>query len=245
VRAGTRAAAACLALLCAGATPALAKSRGPARFVPDPSAVIAAEIGFDRAAAERGQWTAFREKAAKDALMYVPQQVRAQDWLKGRRDPPATVRWQPHAAWVSCDGTIGVTTGAWQRPDGSVGYFTTVWRRDPKRGWQWILDHGDSLAVPRAAPEMLSGKVATCPARRFGGFDGTEGLGPPPGGRRPGSPAPEAAPPALPDGEGRAPDGTLGWKMTVAPDLSRTLVIRMRQGGEDAVVLTDMVEAPR
>ena len=95
----------------------------------DASAVVAAELAFARAAQEKGQWTAFAEFAADDAVMFVPEPVNAQAWLKGRANPPQAVRWQPHQVWSSCDGSLAVTKGAWQRPDGSVGYFTTVWQR--------------------------------------------------------------------------------------------------------------------
>src|SRR5690606_29429218 len=96
----------------------------------DPGKVVAAEIAFARTAQEKGQWTAFAEFAADDAVMFVPAPVKAKDWLKGQRDPAEAVRWQPHQVWSSCDGTLAVTRGAWQRADGSTGYFTTVWQRD-------------------------------------------------------------------------------------------------------------------
>ena len=124
----------------------------------NPSAIIAAEIAFNRLAQEKGQWTAFRETAAKDAVMFVPEVVLAQEWLKGRTDPPKSVTWQPHKAFMSCDGRTGVTTGAWQRPDGSVGYFTTV--------WQWI---GDLPPLAAGACSQLQGpaeRPAIGPARR-------------------------------------------------------------------------------
>ncbi|HEV7233740.1 MAG TPA: hypothetical protein VGN36_05800, partial [Sphingorhabdus sp.] len=88
--------------------------RPPEGFQPriaNPSAVIAAEIAFNRLAQEKGQWTAFRETAAKEALMFLPQPTLVQDWLKGRADPPVSVKWQPHKAFMSCDGKTGVTTG--------------------------------------------------------------------------------------------------------------------------------------
>ena len=54
----------------------------------DPSAVIAAELAFARLAQEKGQWTAFAATAANDAVMFEPQMVLAQAWLKGRANPP-------------------------------------------------------------------------------------------------------------------------------------------------------------
>ena len=89
--------------------------RAPAGFEPriaNPSAIISAEIAFARLAQEKGQWTAFRETAAKDAVMFDPEPNLAQAWLKGRADPPAAVKWQAHKAFMSCDGKTGATTGA-------------------------------------------------------------------------------------------------------------------------------------
>jgi hypothetical protein len=125
---------------------------------PNPSAFIAAEIGFARLAQEKGQWTAFRETAAPEAVMFLPQRVKARDWLKSQKDPAEAVKWQPHAVYVSCDGNSGVTTGAWQKGP-ATGFFTTVWLRDPKSGKiNWILDHGDALSAARAAPEFIASK---------------------------------------------------------------------------------------
>ena len=66
----------------------------------NPSGFIAAEIAFARLAQEKGQWTAFRETAAPDAVMFVPQRVNARDWLKAQKDPAEAVRWQPHKVFV-------------------------------------------------------------------------------------------------------------------------------------------------
>src|SRR3546814_15677912 len=55
----------------------------------NPSAFIAAEIRFAQRAQEEGQWTAFRETAHPDAVMFVPERVKAQDWLKSQKDPAA------------------------------------------------------------------------------------------------------------------------------------------------------------
>ena len=79
-----------------------------------------------------------------------------------RADPPARLTWQPHQAWISCDGSLGLTKGAWQRSDGASGYFTTLWQRDAKAGYKWVLDQGHDLSAPLAAPVM----IATRPSNR-------------------------------------------------------------------------------
>jgi hypothetical protein len=210
------------AALIACAALGLIAARGPTRIQPNPSAVIAAEIAFNRLAQEKGQWTAFRETAAKDAVMFVPQRVLAQDWLKGRADPPRPVSWSPERVYVSCDGNLAASTGGWKRPDGSVGYFTTLWRRDVKKNrWQWILDHGDTLATPRPAPEFLIGKVATC--------------------KRPDGPPPP--PPAKGEKPVEPRDESLLWVADVATDGSRHVTISVWNGSGYDVVIDDKVAA--
>lgn len=198
---------------------ALAGARPPMRYQPDPSSVFAAELAFNRLAQQKGQWTAFRETAAEEAVMFVPQRVLAKQWLKGRADPPAPVSWTPSAIYVSCDGNLAASTGNWKRADGSVGYFTTIWRRDKKGAWKWIMDHGDALATARPAPEFLTGKVATCKRRGPGGGD------PPPA-------------------KGEMPrDESLTWTAEMAPDGSRRVTVRMWNGSDYETVIDDRVAA--
>nr|WP_223262956.1 hypothetical protein [Sphingobium sp. SCG-1] len=196
------------------------------RLSANPSAVVAAEIAFNRLAQEKGQWTAFRATAAKDAVMFVPDMVNAQTWLKGRKDPPASVKWQPQKVMMSCDGSIGVTTGAWQRSDGSNGYFTTIWRRDGKGRWYWVLDHGDTLKVPRDAPDFITTRMASC----------LRGMRPAP------PPAPAIKPIPTP-GIGSADDGSLKWSTEVRADKSRRVTVSLMVNGAFETVLTDDVAA--
>lgn len=191
----------------------------------NPSAFIAAEIAFSRLAQEKGQWTAFRETVAPEGVMFVPQRVRARDWLKSQKDPAEAVKWQPHAVYISCDGNVGVTTGAWQKGPAN-GYFTTVWLRDPKKGkLAWTLDHGDALAVPREAPDFIASKQATC-------------------GSRPAVPV-EAGGEGDDMTVGLSADQTLSWTSTVRPDKSRRVSIRLWDGKEMATVIDDQVAAPK
>ncbi|MDI1295177.1 MAG: hypothetical protein PSY12_04725 [bacterium] len=209
---------------------ALVGARPPLRFQPDPSSVIAAEIAFNRLAQAKGQWTAFRETAADDAVLFKPQRVLAAQWLKGRADPAVSIRWSPSIVYVACGGDLAASTGNWQGADGAVGYFTTLWRRDKKGRWQWIMDHGDTLATARAAPEFLIGKVATCK---------TDGRA-------------DAPPPPLPAGQKRgkgdmppAPrDESLIWSADVAPDGSRRVAVQMWDGTAYQTVIDDKVGAP-
>jgi hypothetical protein len=215
-------AAAALAMIASGAVAARERNRP---LSANPSGFIAAELAFARLAQEKGQWTAFRETAAPDAVMFVPQRVKAQDWLKSQKNPAEAVKWQPHAVYVSCDGNVGVTTGAWQKGPAN-GYFTTVWLRDPKKGkMTWVLDHGDSLATPRAAPDFIESRQAKC-------------------GSRPAVPI-EAGEEGDDMAVGLSPDQTLSWTSTVHPDQSRRVTVRLWDGKEMATVIDNQVAAPQ
>src|SRR3546814_15805277 len=61
----------------------------------NPRAFISAALAFARQARDQGQWTAFRETAADDAVMFMPQRVLAHHWLNGKPDPAQAVPWQP------------------------------------------------------------------------------------------------------------------------------------------------------
>lgn len=189
--------------VCAGSGDARKYSLRPTA---NPSAVVAAELAFAREAQEKGQWAAFRDYAADDAVMFVPQQVQAKGWLKGRAEPAVAVKWQPYVVWMSCDGSLAVTKGAWQRPTG-VGYFTTVWRRQKNGDYKWVLDQGDELAQPLPEPEMIAGEVADCS---------------------------KAAPPDIPAEAGRtvgwSDDKTLQWIVEVKPDNSRSFKVHRWTG---------------
>lgn len=152
-----------LAVAACAAGPGGGQQDGPRlRPAADPSAVIAAEIAFSRLAQEKGQWTAFRETAAKGAELFVPERVLAQQWLKGRADPPVPVRWQPSQVWSSCDGSYAVTRGAWQRP-GSVGSFVTVWQRQKDAGYKWVLDMSLADEAVAASADTVTATAADCP----------------------------------------------------------------------------------
>ena len=188
----------------------------------NPSKVIATELAFARTAQEKGQWTAFAEFAADDAVMFVPEPVNARDWLKQQVNPPRAVTWQPHQVWSSCDGTLAVTKGAWQRPDGSVGYFTTVWERQRDGDYKWVMDQGDELAEPLEPPRMIEATAADCG----------------------GTPTPVVM--SGPHGlqfrtEGASKDWTLYWQVDVLHDDRRKLDVYLWQNGERERVLETSV----
>jgi len=183
----------------------------------DPREVVAAERAFARAAQEKGQWTAYAEFAADDAIMFAPQPVKAQEWLSGRADPPQAVRWQTYQVWSSCDGSLAVTKGAWQQADGSVGYFTTVWHQQGNGEYRWALDQSDALEEPLAQPDKITTVVATCPwAARTSGFSESELANLDAEALRAG---------ATNAGSGWSADGTLAYRYSVKASGAREFVV--------------------
>ncbi len=160
-------------LLASTASPAAARERDRRSIgkpVANPSAIVKAELSFARLAREEGQWTAFRETAADDAVMFVPNLTNAQQWLKGKADPAAAVEWQPHKIFMSCDGSMALSTGAWQRADRTTGRFFTIWqqqnfgkrKRGKKAEWKWVFDHGVALEAPLEEPDFVETEIASC-----------------------------------------------------------------------------------
>lgn len=190
----------------------------------NPSAIIAAELAFNRLAQDKGMQAAFRETAHKDAVMFVPQRVKALDWLRSN-SPGSGISWSPHAVYASCDGNAGATTGGWTGPNGSFGYFTTVWLRQRDGRFEWILDHGVPLTgTPRAAPEFIDGRQAKCGSRPSVGVEA-------------GDIGDDLA-------IGLSPDQTLSWRSLVRADGSRRITVRMWDGTAMQTVIDDVVAAP-
>ncbi|MXO86589.1 hypothetical protein GRI38_11195 [Altererythrobacter aurantiacus] len=157
---------------------ALAGATGEAQ----PSRIIAREIAFARAARDDGQWTAFREFAAPNALIHGRNgPIVAEPWLASQDDPDEAVRWEPRAIWMSCDGSLAVSQGRFREPGGIVGDFVTVWERQPNGEYLYTYDFGapdnpQPVAPPKqpaigendivvTAMNMVEGNVSQCATR--------------------------------------------------------------------------------
>src|SRR6476646_10817613 len=178
----------------------LAAAPAPAAAKPAMTAVDA-ELAFARDAKGIGQWTAFRKWADHDAVMFTPQAVWAQTFLKTLKDPPNAISWRPAHSFTSCDGRTAVNTGPWFKQDGTAGgYFTTVWQNTPA-GWRWDYDGGGPASGPAATGKPQVHR-ASCAGKAHG--------------------APIPPPPALTseqarttpedNGRGFSADRTLGWE---------------------------------
>lgn len=183
---------------------------------PAPSA-IDAERAFAADAQKNGQWTAFRNSAAPDAVMFVPEKVNAQAWLKDRADPPVSVFWWPGRSYVSCDGSVAVNTGPWVRGYGkTVGYFTTVWQRQADGGWKWIYDGGDAEKFARGEGGDVSPFIASCKGKPSGVIQATSQ---------------------------HSKDQTLAWLVNLGPRGQRRLRVYQWNGSRYQMVIEDKVAA--
>lgn len=188
------------------------RERRPLRPVANPSAVIAAELAFARMARERGQWTAFRKTATKDAVWPGPKWESVQSSLKGKADPAQAIVWEPDIVWASCDGSFALSSGPATYPGGSRGRFATIWQRQADGEYRWVLDQGFDLEAGYDAPGMIPARVAEC---------------------RPQRPRKAAKPRrGEPWQAGRSDDGSLSWDTALAADCRRTFVVNALRDGE-------------
>ena len=206
---------------------------------PAPKNAIEAERAFAAGAQTLGQWTAFRKWAGFAAVMFVPKVVNAREWLRDKKDPPKSVRWQPAQSFQSCDGLTAINVGPWQRPDGSFGYFTTVWIYEdaliarPK--WQWVYDAGDKLKVPMRAPAKPSIRRAAC--------DSIPADTDPRRWAIPSAPSPDS--PEAQQAGLHSRDGSLRYEYTVDAAGSRRFTASLWNGRQFEQVLDQSTAAPK
>ena len=115
-------------------------------------AVVAAERGFARDAADRGIRAAFLAHFAPEGIAFEPGPIRLVE-VWGARAAPADPRrlalaWEPAIAGVSSAGDLGYTSGPYtlSEPAGrgvlAHGVYFSVWRRDAGGVWRVALDAG-------------------------------------------------------------------------------------------------------
>jgi hypothetical protein len=197
---------------------------------------VDAERAFAADARAIGQWTAFRKYADETAVMFTPQAVWAQEFLRPLKDPPKAITWEPSDSWLSCDGRTAINRGPWTSASGtSHGYFTTVWMRQGE-GWKWNYDGGDDLARPIAAPKKPRVQRASCAGRDRIPQEYREEVKPT--SRIAGKPPADA-------GQGRSADGTLIYKWKVAASGERRFEARLWNGRDYRTILDQHIAAPK
>ena len=196
---------------------------------------VAAEYAFARDAQRIGQWTAFRKYADKDAVMFTPQAVWAHEFLKGRKDPPKSVRWWPAYSIISCDSRTAVNSGPAFTGDGKpYGSFTTVWQRE-KRQWRWVYDNGGPASGnasvvpqrPRVVRAACRGKAPGAPV-----------IPPPP------LTTQQARNTPVDNGRGESADKTLGWDWKVEANGRHRFRVYLWNGERYAQVLYNDIPPP-
>lgn len=184
-------------------------------------AVLAADKSQNRLAQNFSVITALRQTAARGAITFTPEPVDALGWLSEQGDFPAT-QWSARTVIVSCDGTLGVTTGAIRWGE-YPGYYTTIWRYEPPleengRGqWRWVLSHGDGVEIAEAVPDRPQVLAASCETP-------------------PELPGPTAA-------SGRSPDGSLRYRWNYGEETGMTLTVEMWDGAAFRKILENVVPA--
>jgi hypothetical protein len=198
----------------------------PLRASANPGGVVAAELALARAVREQGDYKAYLDAGASDAITFLPEPRLARDVLRGTIARDDVASWKPYRVWSSCDGSLAATIGGWTKPDGTFGSFFTLWQRDDRGTYKWVLDHAQSLSEPLEEPDMVQADVADCGSGQQIAVEQTEGLSVPGKGNR------------------VARDGTLAFEWTIDGDLSRHLILRMIKDGAPREQLSLVVPAP-
>jgi len=156
--------------LCA-ATPALAQqdtrhgdrigARIGARIgTGEPSEVIAAEIAMARTARDKGDAAALKAYAAPDAQM---RDAGASAFLPAATHiPPALGARSAKLVWISCDGSLGLTSAPLPN---TQRFYATLWQRQRKgTPYRFVLDLVTTTATHTTDPDFTEAHVAPCPA---------------------------------------------------------------------------------
>ncbi|MEI9892251.1 MAG: DUF4440 domain-containing protein [Caulobacteraceae bacterium] len=163
------------ALVLAAPVPVLSATPKPPP-PPPPAAPAAAvqqidelERAFAQVVAQQGIAAGFRQFAAPDAVMFMPDPVPAGPELAGARWP-GELQWRAQYIGVAPSGDLAFSAGpsllrGAGKPSG--GFYLTVWKRQGEGSWKYVLDHAADM--PPAA--------WSAPVRPLATFD----TDPPPG----------------------------------------------------------------
>ena len=105
------------------------------------------ERAFVQAVAQSGIAAGFRQYAAPDAVMFLPDPVQALPELNGARWP-GELLWRSQYIGVAPSGDLAFSAGpsllrGAGRPSG--GFYLTVWKRQPDGSWKFALDHAADM----------------------------------------------------------------------------------------------------
>lgn len=193
----------------------------------DPGApLVAADEAFSRESGRDGNWTAARRMALPESETFAPGRVKVLEFGKDRADPPFDQSWQPADAWISCDGTAGITFGSWKIEGSSwKGWYESVWGRMADASYRVLLRRGGFEQRKLLSRPGRKGMRAAC-------------TGKPP-------PLPILAPDVGTDLKiGASHDQTLIWSSAVSDKGRVRIVISLWDGKVFQPVLEDVAPAP-
>jgi hypothetical protein len=193
----------------------------------DPGApVVAADAAYDRAARQDGTWTATRAIALPQSEMFIPERVKTLEYGAKAPNPPWTTTARAEHAWISCDGTIGVTQGKWTiREDRDTGWYEIIWAKMRNGSYRILLQNAGKLPRRLFSRPGRKGMRAAC-------------TGKPP-------PLPILAPAVGTDLKlGASHDQTLIWSSAVSEAGEVRIVISLWDGAKHVPVLEDVAPAP-
>ncbi len=184
------------------------------------SPLVVADDTFAKMARDQGEWTAFRAFAGPRAELLVPQRVMLSEFGKGLPDQKPATRWRPEQAWISCDGTAGVTFGRWAMPGTKLrGWYESVWAKMRDGSYKMLLRHAQAQSRELLAKPGRKGVRAAC--------TGKPGI-------------PITAPDVGTDFKfGASYDQTLIWSSAVSPQGQVRIVVSLWDGTRHVPVLID------
>lgn len=194
----------------------------------DPGApLVAADETYSKASQRNGAWTAVRQVALPESETFVPHRVKVLEFGKDLPDPPFTQSWKPEHAWISCDGTAGVTFGSWKIDGHPIkGWYESVWVRMKDGSYRVLLRRGGRETRKLHSRPGRKGIRAVC------------------GGKAP--PLPLVAPDVGTDFKlGASHDQTLIWSSAVSQGGAVRVVISLWDGKVHVPILEDVAPAPQ
>lgn len=115
--------------------------------------LMEADRNFSDYSAEKGMKAAFMEYIDSNGVLlragYLPiVGAHAIDYLLELNDTAYTLKWQPHAAFVSRSADLGYTYGIYalnpkQKDTTVYGTYVSIWKKQANGKWKFVLDTGN------------------------------------------------------------------------------------------------------
>lgn len=193
----------------------------------DPGAsLVAADTAFAKDRDKRGTWTAVRAVALPQGEMFIPERTNILEYGRDAPNPPYLTKSRTEHAWISCDGTVGVTLTKWTIPElKEQGWVEKIWAKTRNGNWGILLMKGSPTERTLHSKPGRKGMRAAC------------------GGPKPSLPI--TAPDVGTDYKlGASNDQTLIYTSAVSAKGEVRIVISLWNGTAFAPVLEDVAPAP-